>query len=198
MHWDFAGHPNGWSQRSIGGVYGPLIIAVGCSLFLLLLGSATVGVRKVHATGTAAAAETQFRNIVRSVLVALAYAMAILFGFIALIPLQHNPQPHIVPVMIGFLLLVGVSVALTLRAGQGGTRLAEPSPVPGTPPAGDRTLDRYWKAGLFYVNPDDAAWLVEKRFGVGYTLNFGSPRAWIALGVLLLFMLLGLLVPLLK
>ena len=64
-------------------------------------GSATAGVRKVHATGTAAAAETQFRNIMRSVLVALAYAMAILFGFIALIPLQHNPQPHIVPVMIG-------------------------------------------------------------------------------------------------
>ena len=48
------------------------------------------------------------------------------------------------------------------------------------------------------MNPDDAAWLVERRFGVGYTLNFGNPRAWIALGVLLLFILLGLLVPLLK
>jgi uncharacterized membrane protein len=31
---------------------------------------------------------------------------------------------------------------------------------------------------MFYVNPDDPAILVEKRFGIGYTLNFGRPAAW--------------------
>ena len=190
VHWDLAGHPNGWSQRTPGGVYGPLIIAAGCCLLLILFGSAIAGVRKVHATGPAAAAEMRFRKIMSGALIALAYAMAILFAFVALIPLEHHPQPHVVLVMLGLLLLAGLSVFLMLRAGQGGTRLARLAAVPGAPPAGDRTLDRYWKGGLFYVNPNDAAWLVEKRFGVGYTLNLGNPRAWIALGVLVLFLLL--------
>ncbi len=38
-----------------------------------------------------------------------------------------------------------------------------------------RDDDRYWIAGLFYVNRDDPALLVERRFGVGWTLNLGHP-----------------------
>jgi len=37
---------------------------------------------------------------------------------------------------------------------------------------------------LFYVNRDDPALFIEKRFGVGYTLNFGHPGVWIGLAVL--------------
>jgi uncharacterized membrane protein len=32
---------------------------------------------------------------------------------------------------------------------------------------------------VFYLNPNDPALLVEKRFGVGYTLNFGHWAAWL-------------------
>ena len=31
---------------------------------------------------------------------------------------------------------------------------------------------------MFYVNANDPALMVEKRFGIGYTLNFGRPGAW--------------------
>ncbi len=37
--------------------------------------------------------------------------------------------------------------------------------------------DRHWRAGMRYVNPADPALFVQKRFGVGWTLNFGNPRA---------------------
>lgn len=53
-------------------------------------------------------------------------------------------------------------------------------------PAGDGTPDAYWKLGVFYFNPDDAAIFVEKRFGVGYTMNFARPMAWAILGAILL------------
>ena len=53
-------------------------------------------------------------------------------------------------------------------------------------PVGDRTEDRYWKAGLLYVNSEEPALFVEKRFGIGYTLNFGRPASWIMLAALLL------------
>lgn len=40
-----------------------------------------------------------------------------------------------------------------------------------------RDDDRYWRGGLFYVNRDDQALVVPRRFGLGWTLNFGNPRA---------------------
>jgi uncharacterized membrane protein len=93
------------------------------------------------------------------------------------------------------LIVVVVAIIASLRIGQGGSRLAPVAADAGGRPAGDRTLDRYWKAGMFYVNRDDPAWLVEKRFGVGYTLNFGNPRSWIAVGVLLLFIAFSTMLP---
>ena len=40
--------------------------------------------------------------------------------------------------------------------------------------------------GIFYCNPDDPALLVPKRFGIGYTLNFGNPRSWVVLALIVL------------
>src|SRR5579884_326149 len=40
-----------------------------------------------------------------------------------------------------------------------------------------RDDDRYWYNGIFYNNPDDPALFVPKRFGLGWTLNFGHPQA---------------------
>jgi uncharacterized membrane protein len=55
---------------------------------------------------------------------------------------------------------------------------------------GDRMRDECWKLGLFYVNPDDSAVFVEKRFGIGYTVNFGKLRVWIALAVIVALLVL--------
>jgi len=55
---------------------------------------------------------------------------------------------------------------------------------------GERPSDDAWTAGVFYSNPDDPALFVPKRFGVGYTLNFGNRWAWLALAVILLLIAL--------
>lgn len=48
-----------------------------------------------------------------------------------------------------------------------------------------REDDKYWRSGLFYVNGEDPALMVPRRFGLGWTLNFGNPTAVIILaGVL--------------
>jgi uncharacterized membrane protein len=79
------------------------------------------------------------------------------------------------PATAGVLLLAAVA----LRVGQGGWRLN--GNVRGLAPAtgGDRDDDRFWKAGLLYVNRDDPALIVAARFGAGWTLNFGNPAAWL-------------------
>ncbi len=56
---------------------------------------------------------------------------------------------------------------------------------PGEPAQGDRSPDSAWKLGLIYFNPDDPAVWVEKRFGVGFTLNFARPAAWLLLTAIL-------------
>ncbi len=43
----------------------------------------------------------------------------------------------------------------------------------------DRDDDRFWKAGLLYVNRDDPAVMVGSRFGAGWTFNVGNPTAWL-------------------
>lgn len=40
-----------------------------------------------------------------------------------------------------------------------------------------RDDDKYWRGGLFYINHEDHALLVPRRFGLGWTLNFGNPKA---------------------
>ena len=43
-----------------------------------------------------------------------------------------------------------------------------------------------WKAGIFYSNRDDPALFVPKRFGIGYTLNFGNSWSWAVLALIVL------------
>ena len=68
---------------------------------------------------------------------------------------------------------------------------------------GERPPDKTWK-GIFYSNPDDPSLLVPKRFGIGYTLNFGNPWSWAVLALIVLmavlpFILTGILLrPFLK
>jgi uncharacterized membrane protein len=48
-----------------------------------------------------------------------------------------------------------------------------------------------WR-GIFYVNPDDPALFVPKRFGIGYTLNFGNRLSWFVLALILILVFLPL------
>jgi uncharacterized membrane protein len=40
--------------------------------------------------------------------------------------------------------------------------------------------------GSFLRQPQDLALFVEKRFGVGYTVNFGHPQRWTVVAITLL------------
>jgi len=50
---------------------------------------------------------------------------------------------------------------------------------------GESPPDDSWK-GIFYSNPNDPALWVPKRFGIGYTLNFGNHWSWVVLGLIFL------------
>lgn len=199
VHWGLDGRPNRWATRSLSGVYGTLLLAAGICAGLILMAYAILhSSRRVRVSGSWGNSETHFRHTVLSVLLGSEYFLVLVSSWIGLFPLEGHPQgPSGVSVIrLLTLVLVVVTVYVTARMGQGGTRqasLAERSsdkPETGLP-VGDRTLDRYWKVGIFYINRSDPAIFVEKRFGIGYTLNFGHPVSWLSIALAVL-VLLGL------
>lgn len=76
----------------------------------------------------------------------------------------------VAPAALGLALCLFVAV-------QAGARRARTTVI--RMPAADRDDDRFWKAGLVYVNRDDPAVLVNARFALGWTVNFGNPSAWL-------------------
>jgi uncharacterized membrane protein len=56
----------------------------------------------------------------------------------------------------------------------------------------DYDEDKHWVGGIFYVNRNDPSIFVEKRFGVGWTLNFANPIGYlIVLGPIVLILVLA-------
>ncbi|PZD96374.1 hypothetical protein DNH61_07625 [Paenibacillus sambharensis] len=46
--------------------------------------------------------------------------------------------------------------------------------------------DHHWKGGMLYYNPADPALIVEKRVGVGWTINFARPVSWLIIASFIL------------
>jgi len=198
VHWGLDGQMDRWATRSFAGVYGPLLMGACLCLSLALM---SYGIqhwtRQLRARGAGATQESFFRASQRGIIWVTELFVAVTFSWTAWIPLHHRPSPLIpspVPSLILALLFLLFVVGWLIYTGQGGEHLpraaSEPSPAPEELPTGDRTPDQCWKAGVIYVNRNDPAVLVEKRFGVGYTLNLGHPVSWILLGSLILIPLL--------
>ncbi|WP_010651451.1 DUF1648 domain-containing protein [Oceanobacillus massiliensis] len=100
-------------------------------------------------------------------LIQLSFIFPINQQFLTLIPLL---------ITIG---LIGGAIGLSMTTGQGGSRVKSTGGISGN--VINQDDDKHWKLGQFYVNKDDPSLFLEKRFGVGWTINFARPLAWIIL-----------------
>ncbi len=181
IHWGFDGRPNGWATRTFGGVYGALLFGAGiCALFLLM----SYGVLR------SSRGDAGVRRATLRLLLGVQYFMALLFCWAATSSLRirsNMPGTETVIVLVTPLALVVLVIWLLAR--QYAQSNQEQFNMRGyglgiEQPAADSSRDRCWKLGLFYYNPDDSALFIEKRFGVGYDINFANRWAWIFFAVL--------------
>jgi uncharacterized membrane protein len=174
------------TPKSVNGVFGPFVF-IGA-----LLGAFTMQTvflmnrtRTIAASGPAFEAEARFKRRTAQQSLAATYLMAAGPSWFAVQRVLGDGTPGLARgVWIGVIVCATLAVTIwMIRVGQGGQRA-----VPAADgQAGDATPDGAWKAGLIYFNPGDSAVFVERRFGVGWTLNFGSPWAWVLLGLALGF-----------
>jgi uncharacterized membrane protein len=87
----------------------------------------------------------------------------------------------LVPAVAGVLTLA----AFAMRAGRARVRLAGGGQPAARAVAVGRDDDRFWKAGLVYVNRTDPTIMVPARIGVGWTLNLGNPAAWLIIAAVI-------------
>lgn len=92
-------------------------------------------------------------------------------------------------VSIAFAIFTLISVLyLVLKYGQGGERYKQvESSDDKNQPYQMVDDDQFWKLGMIYYNPNDTAVFVEKRFGIGMTVNFAKWQAWAMLAGILVF-----------
>ncbi|MEZ5333064.1 MAG: DUF5808 domain-containing protein [Thermoanaerobaculia bacterium] len=159
----------------------PLVGVATCGAILLMSWAMSRSTR-----AATDARQGEMLRLTLRILLGSSLMVAGLFGGVSLLALRGAEQLDplvlvaiiLVPEAAGLVLLIWVLLRFS--------RLRSSSQVA----VGDRTDDRFWKAGLVYFNPDDPTLFVEKRFGIGYTMNMARPASWWLLGALVLFPLL--------
>lgn len=187
LHLGSSGAPGSGPPGGSGTVLAPLASVAGsCALLLAIALGIARWSRRVNASGEPGLREERFRRWTLRILLAAEYLLAAMATLAVVAPAAGLAWPEVgrVLALVGAAGLVAAALWLLVAVGQGGQLGVRRRQDGG--PVGDRTDDRFWLGGLIYVNPDDPAVFVEKRFGVGYTLNFGSPWAWALLTSLLL------------
>lgn len=156
IHWGLHGEPNGWADKTVRGVYGPLLFGAGLSLLLLMLALGTYyGSRP-----------SRMRRPMLAILISATWVLSYAFGMVALLPLvRFGPPALMLPILAYVVAVIAWSFKLNAES------------------EGEDTPDDRWLGGGIYYNPADPAIFVQKRIGVGYTINFGNHRSWLYLGL---------------
>jgi uncharacterized membrane protein len=184
VHWGLDGRANGWSHRTVGGVLGPLMI--GAAILAMLGGMALVVARSARPAPETSSVWRRTRAGLW-VMVGAMWVTAVETSLAALLPIVGGgASKWWMVVMVGLpIASVVAGIAVMARAAAG--------PDDTTP---DLTPDACWKWGMFYYNSGDPSLMVEKRFGIGYTLNFALWQSWAILAaVLVVQLVITLLVP---
>lgn len=172
VHWGANGLPNGWATRSFQGVYAPLLLPAFLNVVFVFF--AMVLLR--------ASRNTTMRHVTVTILLLLMYPVSFAFGMVGLLPLTTLPMWIVPVVTLGMVAVLLVWSIVKITAHTAIDAVPEPQ------------NDAYWKAGMFYYNPDDPAIFVSKRVGIGYTVNFANKLSWLVmLGILLIVLLPALL-----
>jgi uncharacterized membrane protein len=200
MHYNLQGHADRFADKSYQAVLWPVAIQA-VMVATMAFAHLTIARSKQQVDAADPEASLQ-RNIIfrrrwSTFMFILGFLMSVLFYFMQLtMMLELDPiMMTIIPfIMTGIILIY--AVWLSFSTGQGGSRIkinGNSTPTGQT----NQDDDQFWRLGQFYFNRNDPAYFVEKRFGVGWTINLARPLSWIILlAIILLPVVLSfLLVP---
>lgn len=183
-HFDFAGNVNQWTPKGPALIAFPLLFEVFMAACFIFSHWMTIRSKKdidparpaisAYAYGAFARAECILLLVGGSVLTAV-------LGIVMILMMTEilSMLVTIALIIVTTLVFVGATIAVSVVYGQSGSRLIKRLEENGDIIADN---DEHWKAGIFYWNKNDASLILPKRFGVGWTMNWARPAAWLIVG----------------
>lgn len=184
------GGPDAWGQRSVLDVFGPLLLgAATVALVALTAWAVARRPRRLLPGGDLEEARVEAARHAqvtqRIVGVTNVFTGATFAGLTVTLWLTPPESQATLAVAVTVAILVACAALVvwsirvsvrTRRGDEGAARsagTARPDATEGTAARSPESPDddAHWKAGVFYYNPDDPAFLVDKRIGVGQTVN---------------------------
>ncbi|CAM3157026.1 DUF5808 domain-containing protein [Filibacter tadaridae] len=195
-HWGPSGKPDAFSQKTPFSVIALLLILLVMQGMMLVINVFTKrsGIKLNAAKSkTSKVQQLSFRKYTSWFLFITSVLVTVLFGFLQLTTIHEGlgNTALMLAMPLGFLLLILLGTAVyAFKVGQSGSRIDVSFDDTSTAGITDVDDDKYWKAGVFYVNKNDPSIFVEKRFGVGWTINFAKPAGYFILFVPVVIILL--------
>lgn len=176
-HWNLAGKPDGWTTKSVAGVFVGLSIGlVACSMTLFTSYAVLHWTRLPRVTGKDGQESRAARRVNLIAMLASEYLIAALLAWTSVVSMfsdQAGQRPLPLPFRVApFVLVIAGTLAI---------RVMRRAAVSDGPAVGDTTPDACWLFGRLYFNRADPVLFVEKRMGLGYTLNLGNPVSWLVM-----------------
>lgn len=195
VHWDSQFQVDGWMEKSVWTVLAlPGIQLLMIPVFNFSHHAIIRSKQRLSPLDPKKASEKsrRFREAWSRVLFLITLATQLLLSMLFLYSLFGRGRYmglFIAGLLIYLLSTLAGPLYLTIKYGQAGEKLLDEEEQYYQDP----DEEDYWKWGLFYINKEDPSVFVEKRFGIGSTLNLARWQAWLFIGGLLLFVLLTLL-----
>ncbi|OKP99306.1 DUF1648 domain-containing protein [Paenibacillus sp. P46E] len=188
IHFNSSWDADRYAAKSYSSVFMPAIIQVFITLLFIF---ENWSIRRVKPQVQAAdpnrsiRQDVTFRRAWSYFMITANFLLVILFSVVQLNMislLNINFAIPIILIIITFIMLY--YFAISFWAGQSESRLERSADSANVRPVHD---DDKWLLGMIYFNRKDPNLIVEKRFGVGWGLNFGHPVSWlILLGIIVL------------
>jgi uncharacterized membrane protein len=176
-HWNLAGTPDGWTAKSTAGVFRGFGVGfVACAMLAFTSYAAVHWTRLPRVSGHDGQQHRRVRRVNLLALLASGYMIALLLSWTTVVAM-FAPDPRALrlplPIRVApFALMLGATLVISVM---------RRSAAAAEPPVGDTTPDSCWILGRLYFNRADPVLFVERRIGIGYTLNLGNPWSWVVM-----------------
>ncbi|KHD37636.1 membrane protein [Clostridium acetobutylicum] len=195
-HWDINGRPNAYSLKSYMTIFSMpinqlILIAVMFFSYKITFWSKNeLDGRNPKDSGER---NIKFRNVWAIYAIVVNFFLQIIFliqDFQIMHIVNTNPKFIIIAVIAMTIVVICSSLIISIKVGQGGSRLKT---------RGNKSEfginmrddDKYWRLGnLFYYNKNDPSIFVQKRFGIGWTVNVGNKFGVLFYVVIIVFVII--------
>ncbi|MFJ3388743.1 MULTISPECIES: DUF1648 domain-containing protein [unclassified Lysinibacillus] len=190
-HWNAAGEIDGRTEKTwLSVIVMPLILlGTQISFFIISIGMKSAKIQlSAQAKDASVNRELNQRKYGSWYLAAINYSMTIVLVVLhyTTVILKNQTAPYFFPLFIVFMIVsLGGLILFIWKLSNSNERFDDLHT--NETAAAD---DRYWKWGIVYINKNDPSLLVQKKYGVGWTVNLANKWSYIILLVIFLPILL--------